>query len=159
MGVEIERKFLLHSSDWRKEVTSKTPMKQGYLSRGAQSSVRVRIAGDQAKLSVKSTQDGISRLEYEYEIPMHDAEELLEHVAHRPLIDKIRYIVPWGTHRWEIDEFFGDNAGLLIAEIELESVDDEFEIPAWLGKEVSDDVRYYNSNLSEAPYGEWKDQV
>lgn len=156
MGVEIERKFLLSSSEWRKEVTSQTRMKQGYLSRGSQSSVRVRIAGESAKISVKSTKDGISRLEYEYDIPMQDAEELLEKVAHRPLIEKIRYIIPKGKHRWEVDEFFGENQGLLMAEIELDDAGEDFEHPPWLGAEVSDDVRYYNSSLSESPYSEWK---
>jgi adenylate cyclase len=155
MATEIERKFLLASDDWRREVTEHTDLVQGYLSRSANSAIRVRINGEQAHLNVKHTVDGIHRLEYEYPIPIEDAREMLERVALRPLIDKTRHHVRRGRHLWEIDEFHGDNAGLVVAEVELSAADEDFERPAWLGKEVSDDVRYYNSNLSEHPYSQW----
>lgn len=157
MAIEIERKFLLKSADWRDQVLTHAAMIQGYLSRDAQSSVRVRITGDEADINIKSTKDGIYRLEYEYPIPLADAQELLKLVAHRPLIEKVRHIVEWGGHRWEIDEFSGENGGLIVAEVELESVDEVFERPHWIGEEVSTDARYYNSNLSKLPYNVWKD--
>jgi adenylate cyclase len=155
MASEIERKFLLQSEAWRDEVCDSMRLVQGYLARGKQSAVRVRIKGDTAELNIKQSKDGIHRLEYEYEIPLADAREILEQVALRPLIDKTRYHVRHQGHLWEIDEFYGDNAGLLVAEIELESVDEDFARPAWLGEEVSHDARYFNSNLSELPYTKW----
>ena len=155
MGQEIERKFLLDSDGWRGEVTGSQRLVQGYVSRGDKSAVRVRIKGERGELNIKHTLDGIHRLEYEYEIPLTDAQELLDHVALRPLIDKVRYHVERGNHLWEIDEFFGDNAGLIVAEIELESADEPFDRPDWLGREVSDDPRYYNSNLSKLPFRQW----
>ena len=155
MGQEIERKFLLDSDDWRAEVTGSVQLVQGYVSRGDKSAVRVRIKGERGELNIKHTLDGIHRLEYEYEIPLADARELLDKVALRPLIDKVRHHVDHGDHLWEIDEFFGDNAGLIVAEIELGSADEAFDRPAWLGTEVSDDPRYYNSNLSKLPFTQW----
>jgi adenylate cyclase len=155
MGREIERKFLLRSEAWRDEVEHSMRLVQGYLARGDRSAVRVRIKGDVAELNIKHTLDGINRLEYEYEIPVGDAREILEHVALRPLIDKTRHHVRHGGHLWEIDEFYGDNAGLVMAEIELEDADQAFDRPDWLGQEVSDDPRYYNSNLSRLPYSQW----
>lgn len=159
MAIEIERKFLLKSDNWRSQVSHHATIRQGYLSRDAQSSVRIRIAGGKANINVKSTEDGIYRLEYEYDIPLEDAEEMLKLVAHRPLIEKTRHIVHWGGHCWEIDEFFGDNNGLIVAEVELGGVDEAFERPPWIGKEVSTDARYYNSNLSKLPYASWKDSI
>ena len=132
-------------------------MHQGYLSRDAQSSVRVRITDTKAILGIKSTRDGIYRLEYEYTIPRADAREIMAEIAHRPIIEKTRYIVFWSRHRWEIDEFHGDNEGLIVAEVELESVDETFDPPPWLGEEISTDARYYNSNLSRMPYSEWRE--
>lgn len=155
MGTEIERKFLLQSDAWRDEVKKSTRMVQGYLLRGDKSAVRVRIKGDVAELNIKHTMDGINRLEYEYEIPLEDAREILDEVAQKPLIDKTRHHVVRGDHLWEIDEFYGDNAGLIVAEIELAHADESFEKPAWLGQEVSLDRRYYNSNLSKLPYTRW----
>ena len=155
MGQEIERKFLLASDDWRAEVTGSQRLVQGYVSRGDKSAVRVRIKGDRGELNIKHTLDGIHRLEYEYEIPLSDARELLDYVALRPLIDKVRHHVRYGGHLWEIDEFFGDNAGLIVAEIELADAKEAFDRPAWLGQEVSEDTRYYNSNLSKLPYSQW----
>lgn len=155
MATEIERKFLLLSDAWREEVAEQKPMRQGYLSREENSAIRVRISGDHAQLNVKSTRDGISRLEFEYSIPLSDAEEILDRIAHRPLIEKTRHLVRRGNHTWEIDEFYGDNAGLIVAEIELQSADEAFDRPDWLGEEVSTDPRYYNSNLSKVPYSQW----
>jgi adenylate cyclase len=155
MGTEIERKFLLKSDAWRSEVKESMRFAQGYLLRGDKSAVRVRIKDDVAELNIKHTQDGINRLEYEYEIPLADAREILEQVAQKPLIDKIRHHVVHQGHLWEIDEFYGENAGLIVAEIELKRADEPFERPAWLGQEVSLDQRYYNSNLSKLPYTQW----
>jgi adenylate cyclase len=155
MGLEIERKFLVASDDWRAEVLESRRLSQGYLARGIETAIRVRLQGESAKLNIKHTTDGINRLEYEYDIPLRDARELLDRVALRPLIDKTRHHVRYRGHLWEIDEFHGDNAGLIVAEIELTHADEAFERPAWLGKEVSEDVRYYNSSLSERPYSRW----
>lgn len=155
MGKEIERKFLLKSGAWRDQVENSMRLVQGYLLRGDASAIRVRITGDTAELNIKHTVDGINRLEYEYGIPLADAQEILEHVASRPLIDKTRHHVRYAGHLWEIDEFHGENAGLVVAEIELTREDEAFERPHWLGQEVSDDARYYNSNLSRTPYSQW----
>ena len=155
MGTEIERKFLLQSDDWRKEVQSSTRLIQGYLVRGDNTAIRVRLKGESAEINIKHTRDGINRLEYEYAIPLDDAREILEQIALKPLIDKTRHHVVHGKHLWEIDEFYGDNAGLLVAEIELNNADESFDRPAWLGEEVSLDQRYYNSNLSKQPYTQW----
>jgi adenylate cyclase len=155
MGTEIERKFLLQSDDWKNEVKESTRLVQGYLLRGDKSAVRVRIKDDVAELNIKHTQNGINRLEYEYEIPVADAREILDEIALKPLIDKTRHHVVHDGHLWEIDEFYGENAGLVVAEIELARADEPFEKPAWLGQEVSLDQRYYNSNLSKLPYTQW----
>jgi adenylate cyclase len=155
MASEIERKFLLAHAGWRNEVASSQRIKQGYLSRAANAAIRVRVHGASAELNVKSTRDGIHRQEFEYAIPLHDAEAMLEEVALRPWIDKTRHLVRRGGHLWEIDEFHGANTGLVVAEIELAHADEEFERPDWLGEEVSTDPRYYNSNLSERPYSTW----
>lgn len=159
MAVEIERKFLLLSDDWKAHVEYSLEMKQGYLSRDAQSSVRIRICNGQADINIKSTRDGIYRLEYEYPMPLGDAEELLRLVAHRPIIHKTRHILHWQGHCWEIDEFHAENAPLVVAEVELKHVDETFERPPWLGTEVSTDARYYNSNLSKVPYGAWQEEA
>jgi adenylate cyclase len=155
MGREIERKFLLQSEAWRDAITDSVQLIQGYLSRSDNTAIRVRISGETAELNIKHTLDGIHRLEYEYPIPLDDARELLERVALRPLIDKTRHHVMHAGHLWEIDEFHRENAGLIVAEVELTGVDEAFERPAWLGEEVSDDPRYYNSNLSRLPFSEW----
>ncbi len=154
MSTEIERKFLVTGDAYR-ALGSGVRMRQGYLSADPDRTVRVRIAGEKAALTVKGRNDGIARLEFEYEIPTADAELMLDRIAHRPIIEKIRYRVPFKGRVWEVDEFFGDNAGLVVAEIELESVDAAFERPDWIGKEVSDDPRYFNSNLMSCPYSKW----
>ena len=155
MATEIERKFLLNSDAWRDEVDAGERIRQGYLSRSTNGAVRVRLRGARAELNIKSTSDGVHRLEFEYEIPAQDAEEMLNRIALRPFIEKTRYRVKRGPHVWEIDEFFGDNEGLVLAEIELGSADEPFERPDWLGEEVSTDIRYYNTSLSERPYKAW----
>ena len=156
MAQEIERKFLVVNDDWRAEVARESRFRQGYLSGGKHGSVRVRAAGPRAYLNIKSGTLGISRREYEYEIPVADAEEMLDELCERPLIEKTRYFVPHGRHVWEVDVFEGDNAGLVVAEVELDDVDETLELPAWVGAEVSHDPRYYNVSLVRHPYKEWK---
>lgn len=156
MAHEIERKFLLKSDAWRARVSRSERMTQGYLQRGEDTAIRVRITGQRAHLNIKKSLDsGVHRLEFEYPIPLADAEQLLQQVALPPLIDKTRHLVTVGSHTWEIDEFHGDNAGLIVAEIELDHADEAFDRPDWLGDEVSTDRRYYNSSLSERPYNSW----
>lgn len=153
MGVEIERKFLLASDAWRAGATG-TEYCQGYLSRDPARTVRVRVAGEQGFLTIKGRSDGVARAEFEYVIPVAEARELLR-LCEGPLIEKRRYCVEYGGFVWEIDEFFGENTGLVVAEIELPAVDAEFARPEWLGVEVSDDPRYFNSSLSRTPYTLW----
>lgn len=155
MGLEIERKFLLADEGWRAEVESSQRLAQGYLG-GARASVRVRIGGGQGWLNIKSRELGRSRQEYEYEIPLADAEAMLASLADGPVIEKTRHRVRRDPHLWEIDEFAGDNRGLVVAEIELGHPDEAFERPVWLGTEVTDDARYYNSNLVAHPYARWE---
>ena len=164
MGIEIERKFLLASDAWREAVHEIVPMAQGYINdqaamdSGAQrASVRVRIAGDAAFLNLKSRELGRSRQEFDYPIPVDDARALLG-LCVGGKIDKRRHLLRHGAHLWEIDEFLGDNAGLVVAEIELDAVDAPFERPAWLGVEVTELVRYYNLALAARPYAQWSEQ-
>jgi adenylate cyclase len=156
MGKEIERKFLVGDSSWR-AAGQAVLYRQGYLNSDKGRTVRVRIAGERAFLTIKGPSvDGVRR-EYEYPIPLSDAAEMLEHLCTRPLIEKTRTVVPHDGHMWEVDEFFGENAGLIIAEIELEAVDEVFSLPPWLGAEVTGDSRYYNASLVRHPYCQWKD--
>lgn len=156
MPVEIERKFLVVSDAWRRDVSHSQRMAQGYLAGppASRCSVRIRIAGDEAHLNIKSATPGVERDEFEYPIPLADAEHLLETLAGRR-VEKIRHHVPAGPHVFEIDEFLGDNAGLVVAEIELAHADEAFARPAWLGREVTDLARYYNLNLATYPYSDW----
>ena len=154
MALEIERKFLLATAGWRPQVERSQSMDQGYLG-GERASVRVRIGADGAFLNIKSRQGGAARLEFEYPLPVDDARQLLDELALPGRIAKRRHYVRHAGHLWEIDEFEGDNAGLVVAEIELGSADEPFERPDWLGDEVSEDPRYYNSNLSRHPYTQW----
>ena len=155
MGKEIERKFLVKGDAW-KALAPGIRYRQGYLNSSFDRTVRVRTIGDQGFISVKGPNNGIARLEFEYVIPADDANEMLTELAEKPLIEKNRYRILRGTHVWEVDVFLGDNAGLVVAEIELGSVDEPFEKPEWIGEEVSGDPRYYNSNLVAHPYSEWK---
>ena len=155
MATEIERKFLITNDSWREQVTRKKNIKQGYFASAGRASIRVRISGDDANINIKSATLDVTRMEYEIPIALSDAEEMLENLCERPFIEKVRHLVPIGAHIWEVDEFFGDNQGLLVAEIELSSADEKFEKPHWLGEEVSDDERYYNVCLVKHPYKHW----
>jgi adenylate cyclase len=154
MGIEIERKFLVLNNDWEK-YGSPILYKQGYLSTHADRTVRVRITGDNAFLTIKGRNEGIKRLEYEYEIPINEANELLNFLCDHPIIEKTRTKIEWEGFIWEVDEFMGINKGLVIAEIELPSENTHFKKPNWIGKEVSEDIRYYNSNLTKLPFSKW----
>jgi adenylate cyclase len=155
MATEIERKFLTRNNGWRSHATRSIRMRQGYLSEGYERSIRVRTENDRAFINIKSSEDGIHRLEYEYEIPLKDAAEILERIAIRPLIEKRRYIVEHDGFEWEIDVFEGENEGLVIAEVELPTIDSRLSLPDWIGREVSDDLRYYNVSLHKKPYSTW----
>jgi adenylate cyclase len=157
MGVEIERKFLLCDASWRAQVERSERMLQGYLG-GDAASVRVRIEGEVAWLNIKSRELGAKRLEFEYAIPLADAEILLARLCGEQ-VSKRRHIVRHGGKTWEIDEFFGDNAGLVVAEIELEHEHEDFARPGWLGAEVTDDARFYNVNLARVPFARWPDRA
>lgn len=154
MPVEIERKFLVRGEDWRSLGTGKL-YRQGYLSTIPERSVRVRLAGDKGYLTIKGISVGVSRVEYEYEIPADEAGELLDNLCEHPLIEKTRYRVECNNLTWEIDEFAGVNAGLVVAEVELEKEDQAIALPDWIGEEVSGDPRYYNASLVSNPYTQW----
>lgn len=155
MAREIERKFLVTGEGWRAAAHDSVHCVQGYLASHESCSIRVRIAGERAWLGIKGATLDIERAEFEYRIPLADARELLERFCVRPLIEKTRHYLHHGGHLWEIDEFAGENAGLVVAELELEYVDEPFERPPWLGEEVSADPRYYNVSLATHPYGRW----
>lgn len=154
--IEIERKFLVISEDFKKESFKQTRIIQGFLNTHAERTVRVRLKGDEGFLTVKgkSTDDGLTRFEWEREISKKDAEALLD-LCEDHVIDKLRYEVKLNQHIFEIDEFFGKNEGLVIAEVELNHVEEQFESPNWLGKEVTGDIKFYNSQLSRTPYKTW----
>jgi len=158
MAIEIERKFKIINNDWKSSILKKNGFRQGYLGTDALSSTRIRITDESAFLNIKSATLGIYRNEYEYEIPLTDATEILENLAHKPLIEKTRYYVAHQGHTWEIDVFEGDNEGLVVAEIELRHENESFAIPRWIGEEVSDDKRYYNVCLVTHPYKDWTDK-
>ncbi|MDG4715324.1 MULTISPECIES: CYTH domain-containing protein [Winogradskyella] len=157
MTVEIERKFFVTSNDFKKEASKSYTIKQGFLNRHEDRTVRVRIKKNKGFLTVKgkSSDDGLVRFEWETEILIDEAEQLLK-LCENGIIDKIRYEIHIGNHIFEVDEFFGDNEGLIIAEVELMSKEEHFDKPNWLGKEVTGDIRYYNSQLSKQPYKYWK---
>lgn len=154
MGKEIERKFLVVGDEW-KSLGTGTRMQQGYLSTDPERVVRVRLEGDEATLTIKGRSVGATRGEWEYAIPKIDAEEMLAQLCMRPLIEKTRYRIMQHGMLWEVDEFLGDNAGLVVAEIELTSEDQTFVKPSWVGEEVTHDARYYNANLLMRPYSAW----
>ena len=155
MALEIEHKFLLANDDWRQEIHHSVYYKQGYLSNNPLTSVRVRISDNQAWINIKSATIGNHRHEFEYEIPLQDAQQLLDELCYQPLIEKTRHFVHRQTHIWEIDEFKGENQGLIVAEIELSALEEQFDKPDWLGLDVTDDLRYYNNNLCKNPYKNW----
>ena len=163
MGLEIERKFLVTGPAWRQAAHSVIPMAQGYLndlatvdSGAMRASVRVRIQSEAAFLNLKSRELGHTRQEFDYAIPVADARALLA-LSVGGVIDKRRHLVAHAGHTWEVDEFLGENAGLVVAEIELGSEDEAFDKPDWIGQEVTGDPRYYNSSLIRLPYSKWKD--
>ena len=157
MAIEIEHKFLMAGNDWREHATRSVKYRQGYLSSQATSSIRVRISDECAWLNIKSATVGTHRHEYEYEIPLLDANEIINMLCRKPIIEKIRHFVTDDGNTWEIDEFEGDNQGLIIAEIELSEIGKTFSKPHWIGDEVTSDLRYYNNNLAKHPYSEWID--
>lgn len=155
MGIEIERKFLVKNDLWKNDSNAGTNFKQGYLSSAGNCSVRVRTEGDSANLNIKSSTLGIHRQEFEYDIPLDEANELLELFC-RDTVSKKRYIVMYANKKWEIDVFDHANSGLIVAEIELNSTDEKFQLPPWAGEEVSAIKRYYNTELARHPYKNWK---
>lgn len=156
MATEIERKFLVKSEAWRESADDGTRFRQGYLIGAVKASVRIRIEGERANINIKSATLGVRRQEYEYPIPLDEAEEILDTLCEQPQIEKTRYHVSVGEHLWEIDVFAGDNEGLVVAEVELQDESEDFVHPDWLGEEVSDDTRYYNVCLVKHPYKDWK---
>ena len=154
MGVEIERKYLVAGDGWR-SLAEGTLYRQGYLSTVKERTVRVRVVGDRAQLTIKGVTVGATRVEYEYTIPLEDAEHMLDELCEQPIIDKVRYEIPGDDVVWEIDEFHGVNEGLVVAEVELESEDQLVALPEWVGAEVTDDPRYFNANLIAHPFSDW----
>ena len=159
MGIEIERKFLLKNDDWKQQVSETHIIKQGYLQSGLEksqkSSVRIRVSDQRANLNIKSVDLAMVRQEYEYEIPLPDAEHMPATLCGDVVIEKTRYHVPYASHLWEVDVFTGANTGLEMAEVELTEVDEKIDIPPWIGDEVTDDKRYYNIYLLKQPYNTW----
>ena len=154
MGVEIERKFLVCGESW-KRLGQGVLLRQGYLSSVPERTVRVRIEGESAMLTIKGRSAGATRSEWEYPIPMADAQAFLDTLCERPIIEKKRYRIPFDGMVWEVDEFLGENAGLVVAEIELAAEDQMFSRPEWVGEEVTHDPRYFNSSLIRNPYTRW----
>lgn len=155
MALEIEHKFLLVNDSWRNEIQSTEYIRQGYLSSSPLSSIRVRISDKNAWLNIKSATIGTHRQEFEYPIPVEDAQVIMNELCVKPLIEKQRHLIHRTPHIWEIDEFLGDNNGLIVAEIELLQIGEFFQKPDWLGMEVSNDLRYYNNNLAKFPFKDW----
>ncbi len=155
MANEIEHKYLIINDDWKAHADDGIQIIQGYMGSNEKSSIRIRINGDKANLNIKSKTIGIKRSEYDYKIPLEEAKEMLEILCDKPLIEKTRYHVKHENHTWEIDVFAGDNEGLIIAEIELDTTDETFNLPDWAGEEVSNDPRYYNICLVTHPFKQW----
>ena len=158
MSQEIERKFLVKDDSYKQMASSFSHIIQGYICRTTGRTVRVRLRDEKAYLTIKgpSLDGGLSRYEWEHEISGREALELMQ-ICERGVIDKVRYLVPYGGHTFEVDEFFGANEGLVMAEVELDAVDEAFERPPFLGEEVTGDRRYYNSCLTANPYKDWKE--
>ena len=155
MGLEIERKFLLKNNSWKKEIKETIFIRQGYLNSKVERTVRIRIQGEQGVLTIKGKNQNVTRKEFEYQIPLDDALHLIS-MCEKPIIEKTRFLISSNRCTWEIDVFNGENKGLVIAEIELSSEKESFDIPNWLGKEVSSESKYYNSSLITNPYSKWK---
>ncbi|MEQ6341661.1 MAG: CYTH domain-containing protein [Gammaproteobacteria bacterium] len=155
MAIEIERKFLVRNDTWRNHAADGVFYRQGYLASSPSCSIRVRSGGGKGYLNLKSATLGVTRKEYEYEVPEQEANEMLNLFCEGPLIEKTRYNVEHAGHIWEVDVFAGDNDGLIVAEIELDDADEAFELPGWAGEEVSHDSRYYNVCLVTHPFKDW----
>lgn len=155
MAFEIERKFLVASDTWRQQAYQRRQIKQAYFCNTEKASMRIRISDQSGFISSKSMTTAIRRHEFEYPVPLHDAEFMLEHMCMGSAIIKTRHLVKLDQHIWEVDEFFGDNEGLLVAEVELAHEDEVFTRPDWLGTEVSDDARYFNMALVNNPFKSW----
>ncbi len=155
MALEIERKYLV---DLEKLGTLENGIriKQAYLSTNKEAVVRVRVKNDKAYLTIKGSNIGVTRLEFEYEIPLDEANEMLDKLCQKPVIDKTRYLIDYENHTWELDIFYGDNEGLVVVEVELSSEDETIILPSWVKEEVSSDARYYNSNLMKHPFKDWQ---
>ena len=156
MALEIERKYLV---DLEKLGTLEngTRIKQGYLSTNKEAVVRIRVKNDKAYLTIKGSNIGVTRLEFEYEIPLDEANEMLDKLCQKPVIDKTRYLINHENHTWEVDIFYGENEGLVVVEVELSSEDETIILPSWVKEEVTTDVRYYNSNLMKHPFKDWEE--
>lgn len=154
MAKEIERKFLIKQTELG-PLEGGAAIKQGYISTKDNTAVRIRVTGRKAYLTLKGENKGVTRTEFEYEIPVVDAEQIISELCTGPVVEKTRYLITYVDHTWELDVFHGDNEGLMVAEIELSREDERFEIPNWLGAEVSDDARYYNSSLLDHPFKNW----
>lgn len=155
MGTEIERKFLVRGEDWRHAVHGRVQYRQGYLANSETCSVRVRIGADEARLNVKSATAGTTRLEFEYVLPLADAETMLRELCIDAPVEKTRHLLRHDGRLWEVDVFEGANEGLVVAEVELDAADEAIALPPWVGDEVTDDVRYYNAALARKPYRDW----
>lgn len=159
MAREIERKFLVTGTVWKDLAHKQTQFSQAYLNNiqheGSKSSIRIRVEGDKANINIKSLEIGLSRDEYEYEIALADAQKMIQTLAVGPVIEKIRYLINYADYLWEIDLFLGDNEGLIVAEVEMESETASPKLPSWIGKEVTEHSRYYNVSLSQTPFNKW----
>ena len=158
MALEIERKFLMKDDSWR-GLANGRHYRQGYLNQDHVATVRIRTIGEEGYLTIKGPTAHGSRLEYEYSIPVADALEMLEKLSASPIVEKLRHAIPYKGFVWEVDEFLGENEGLVFAEIELEYADQHFPRPPWIGREVTDDPRFYNSNLARHPYSCWQERL
>jgi adenylate cyclase len=154
MGIEIERKFLVQGEEWR-SLGVGTLYRQGYVVLGIGKTVRVRVAGRTGYLTIKGPSRNLTRSEFEYEIPLADAMAMLDSLCEQPLVEKMRYKIPYAGLTWEVDEFSGENQGLILAEVELTTADQAIALPPWIGQEVSHDRRYYNSYLVRNPFRQW----
>ena len=158
MGIEIERKFLVNKEKWDQVVKEKQSLyRQGYIVSDPEKTIRVRLTDKDAFLTIKGLSVGISRTEFEYSIPVDEAQQLLDGFCDS-VVSKIRYFITYDNKLWEVDEFLGDNEGLMVAEIELESEEETFSLPEWVGKEVTSEKKYSNSNLAKRPYKDWENQ-
>ena len=155
MGIEIERKFLVRNDAWRSGIQGSYPCTQGYIGLQGPGSARVRIIGSKGFLTLKGPRHGISRSEFEYEIPIEEAQEILERFCSKALISKVRHEVPYEGHLWEIDEFSGENNGLILAEVEIANESEPFVLPDWVGKDISEDERFFNARLAKHPISTW----